>query len=596
MKTKTTLLFLVIAGGLFGFMRLYEAKHPSTREAALRATYLLPFDRDAIDEIVLTRYGNRIKLHRNGDRWDLETPVKDHADPKAVDELLNQCQSLTQEAVLGAKKKDTKRFNDCGLGPEANVRLQLLGRHAPPELLFGNVTAVEGKYYARLDGKPNIYIVGDDLRKLIVRETNTLRDHQLTELDATLATRLLFKTPAGEIALSKTGGHWGLDKPIKGRAADMRVSEFAGDIFNMPIAAFAPEDATLSACGLSEPRGSVTIWTLGGTTPVTLQIGAHDEKADQAYAQLSNRNAICLLPKQIERILMVVPDDFRDNHLLRVDMDMVDRLAIESAGHPRLILKRQQDDWVQLDHNSSPRPVNPAKVQAFIKALQTGTVAFVDDVASDLPKYGLDHPQRRVTFASYASENTAETTAGEHPLLTVDFGISEGKKVYARLEDEPFVVSVDESLLNEISGDPAEWRPLTVFNFRPQEIATLEVTWAPGSGTSAASQPATISLKRSGGVWKSEGASGVVNSINVQSLVNTIANLSAVCWTGSDTTALKAPTETIVFRTAGGKSGKLLLGTTSAGHGCDAMVEGDTAVFTLSSPDESALRLPLVSQ
>jgi hypothetical protein len=66
----------------------------------------------------------------------------------------------------------------------------------------------------------------------------------------------------------------------------------------------------------------------------------------------------------------------------------------------------------------------------------------VADVATELPKYGLDQPQLRVTLSSYASENTPDTQAGEKPIATVLFGREEGENVYAKLEDEPFVVSV----------------------------------------------------------------------------------------------------------------------------------------------------------
>ena len=51
------------------------------------------------------------------------------------------------------------------------------------------------------------------------------------------------------------------------------------------------------------------------------------------------------------------------------------------------------------------------------------SAGFVSDVLpATLQKYGLDQPQLKVTFASYASENTAGDrrrrggTAGDHPL------------------------------------------------------------------------------------------------------------------------------------------------------------------------------------
>jgi sugar/nucleoside kinase (ribokinase family) len=64
------------------------------------------------------------------------------------------------------------------------------------------------------------------------------------------------------------------------------------------------------------------------------------------------------------------------------------------------------------------RRVDVASLTSFTSALiQAEQVTkFVEDVASDLPKYGLDKPPLQVTLSSFSSENTAETTAGEHPL------------------------------------------------------------------------------------------------------------------------------------------------------------------------------------
>src|SRR5207244_8286899 len=59
-----------------------------------------------------------------------------------------------------------------------------------------------------------------------------------------------------------------------------------------------------------------------------------------------------------------------------------------------------------------------------------------------------------LTFSSFASENTAETKAGEQPFAGIAFGKGDGDNVYARLTDEPFVVAVRRGLLGQISADP----------------------------------------------------------------------------------------------------------------------------------------------
>jgi hypothetical protein len=72
-----------------------------------------------------------------------------------------------------------------------------------------------------------------------------------------------------------------------------------------------------------------------------------------------------------------------------------------------------------------------------ISDLQAQQVVDFVDAGTDLPKYGLDKPQVKVTLSSYASENTAESGAGEKPIVTVLFGTVEGENVYAKVQDEP---------------------------------------------------------------------------------------------------------------------------------------------------------------
>lgn len=623
MKTSSTLLLLAAAGGLFAFIKFYESGQPTTREAASRDDYVLLFDRDKIDGIVITGNADRIELRKEGNLWRLESPLKDRADQNTVAEILTQSESLRKETGLSEKEIDRKKLKELGVA-KSNLRLKLLGKDAPPEILFGKDTAVEGKVYVRVDGSNAVSIVTNELRNLVGRKVDDFRDHRLTDLEGGHVNKVAIKTAAGEIELSKQSGlssdsslgglsgHWGLNKPLKARASDAAATDLIGSILNTEILSFAPEKgANLNTYGLSEPRATVTLWSLSQKEqePVTLEIGAHDEKTGNTYARISPRGAVCLLPGRVERILSLKPNDLRDRHLLRVDLDIVDRLTIAPAGKPKIVLQRREEAWTVAERPAAagspssplpaasvaPRPANATLVRALVSALQTREIsAFVTDVGSDLPKYGLDHPQLKVTFSSYASENTAEGNAGEQPIATVSFGNVENGKVYARVEEEPFVVSIDEAILKEIGVDPAAWRALSLFDYQPRDIVALEVI--PEGGKES------LSFTRDGKTWTLAGGKGtLVQNTSIESLVNTLAKLSAVRWTGSeDPATLKTPTRTIAFkiRDAKGNGGapatrRLLLGAPAADGTCPAAIEGESGTAILSAPDVSALRLPL---
>ncbi|MEI6560805.1 MAG: DUF4340 domain-containing protein [Verrucomicrobiota bacterium] len=585
MSTKTTLLLLAVAGLLLGFIALYERKQPRSWQAADRERYVLLFDRNSVEGIDIFSNEDKVELRKHGAQWVMETPVKDRASTEAVQEILTLCETLQRGA--GSIEADKKQWKAYGVN-KPSVRLKLLGPEMPPELLFGKETAVEGKMYVRLEGSNTVSVTGTDLRSMIVRKPDEFRDHQLADFDSESVTRVSVKTGEGEIDVASQAGRWEVVKPLHARADDRRVIAFLNSVLHTKIAAFLPENGSnLNSYGLSEPRGVLTFTTSRSKEPVVLELGAHDEKTGGVYARFTNRRAVCLLPKESENILALRPNDLRDRQLLRLDLDFVDRITLRPAGQAPILLQRNQEEWMLRPENA---PANKAKVLRFAKELQTRKVeAFVTDVASDLAKYGFDQPQLRVVFSAYASENTADTNAGEMPLFTLAFGKTDGEIVYARLEEEPFIVSVNKAALADIRLNAAEWRALPVLGFKPSEIHALEVTHF----TDGVPRPGVaLVFKENQWVAEEGSAPGTLNAVNIQSLVNTLASLKAMQWTAEP--GPLAPATTLVFKTADGKSHKLILGASAEDGSCLGMVEGDSGVFRLASPDASALRLPLV--
>jgi len=585
MKTKTTFLLTAAAAGLFAFIVLYESRRPGTREAALREEYVALFEQDGIDGIVIAGGEAEIELRKHGSRWRVEAPVKDRADVAVVSEILARSATLRKEASIRGEELEKKQLKSFGVS-KSNLRLKLTGRNAPPEFLFGKETAVDGRVYLRLEGSKNVHIVSGDLRALIARPVDAFRDHRLADVEGTHVDKVSLKIPAGEIAIAKQGGQWQLTQPLKARAGERAVTDLIGSVLNTEILGFAPEaGANLALYGLSEPRAVVTLHATSRDEPVRLEIGARDEKTGNVYARLAARNAVCLLPQRVERVLGLQPNDFRDRRLVRVELDMVDRITLQPAGKPKVVLQRRQEQWELRDGNAAA-PVNPAKVQALLEAIQSREIrTFVDDVASDLPKYGLDQPQLRVTFSAYSSENTAEALAGEEPIVTAAFGRVEEGQVFARSEDEPYVVGMEASILEALNPDLATWRALAVFDYSPEEITSLATSIA----------GATVELERGEAGWVRSGTAGAgtVDAVNAESLANTLAKLRAV---RREPGELAEKTGFIAFKTAGGKAHRLLLGKPAEGGGCLGAVEGEPGIFAISAPDESALRLPLIRE
>ena len=588
MKSRSTLFLLVVAGAAFGLMKLYESKFANTRDAARDAKKVLSFDRDKVTSISIKNAEGVIEMRKGeNDVWMMEKPVKDRAGSLAMSGLFTEAENVDFSAVIGEEKPvEKEQLKEFGLA-SSETTLTLGGEGKPVELLFGKEAAVEGKMYVKLADEKKVFVISSALKKQITKKADEYRERKLTDLSNAQVNKVAIKSAAGEIELEKKNEHWTMSKPLKARGDDAKIGDIIAQAATAHIESFVADSANLAAYGLQEPRGTVSLFPEGSEKPVVLQIGAAaKDDAAKIYAKLSTRDSVVVLKKTVETLLETKPNDLRDKSLLRVEADIVDRINIEGAGQEKIVLVRKGEGWVR----EKDLPVNAALATSLLKDLQNQQVmGFEADVAADLQTYGLDAPTVKVTLSSYVSENTPEVKAGERPIVAVFFGKVDGDRVFAKLDEEPFIVSLPKAVLDEIRTDPIQWQELAIYKFKPEEITALEVT--------REGQP-PVSIEREKDKWKLAKGDGNLHQINAQSLVNTLATLRAVRWNGvaKPEDGLEKPTVVVTFKTAANVAGKITVGGLAEDGMWNASAEGFLGVFALSKPDEGAFVLPLLDK
>ncbi|HEY2615416.1 MAG TPA: DUF4340 domain-containing protein [Chthoniobacterales bacterium] len=588
MKSKTTLLLLLLVVGLGLYIKFYESKKPNTDEAKRQSRNVINFDREKLDGIVIQNGDDKIELRRQDRKWRLEAPFKDQADSSAIENMIADLDGWQKYDTIPASEI-TGHLDEYGLGMP-KLHLKLLGKDAPPEIFFGKDAALEGKIYVRLGDGNDVFLAAQSVRNDISKKPEEFRDKKLTDLNTAQVTRVLLKTAAGEMELEKKAEHWEIVKPLKARGDDEKVGDLIAQVTTAHIQSFVAEDrGDLHPYGLAEARGAITLFSKDDKQGQMLQIGGIPEKEkDQVYVRFTARNAVYTLPKKIEEILAIKPADLRDRHLVRIDTNQLDRITIDAAGKGKTILARKDENWTIANRNN--QPANAMEVRRLLDMLRDEQVTkFVEDVASNLPKYGLDKPQLQLTFSSFASENTAETTAGEHAFATVALGKIDGDNVYARLGDEPFIVAVRRGLIDNIFIDPLQWQELTIFRFKPDDVQKLNVV---------ADREFDL-VRNAKKEWAWVKGTEPIDQVNLQSLLNTLTALRAVRWVGATTPAygFEKPQLAISFSTLPDDKNrhKLLVGA-PAGEGMwFARTDEREGTFVISNPDFNALRLPLVA-
>ncbi len=607
MKTKHTFILLVFAAAAFAYVWFVEKKRPSSDEALEKAGLVSEFNRDEIDAITIRNATSTIELRKRDGHWFLDAPVKDRAEEFAITQLFTTCEKLRSETSLGDTKENRDKWKEWWVA-KGDIAVKFNGSKRAHEIIVGKDTVYEGKNYVRAEGSNIVHVIRRNLKDDLGKNTDYFRDKRLADLTEAQVSKLVFKSAKGEFELEKKGIHWSLVRPLKARADDQKISDLIANVTTARIEEFMSEAKDLGSFGLIEPRATLTFTAEGVKEPVVLQLGASktprmEEKEVEetkkkarpptpahVYVKLSTRDGVVTVPASIESLINTQPNDLRDQGLMRVQSDLVDRITIEAPGKEKIVLARNGETWVRKQEGKAEAAVNSGAANKLLNdLLNTKVTRFVADMASDLKGFGLDQPQVTVALSSYSTEGTPESKPGEKPIEKVLFGKFEGDAGYAKLDDEPFIVAVPKAVLEGVWSDPLQWQDLKVLDLKKENIVSLQIT--------RTGQPTLDIVFKKGKGWKLAKGDSVVSQNAAQSLANTLTSLRAVRWVGATDVlrqGLEKPNLEVAYTLADKKTGKITVGGNTADELWNTIIEGKSGTFLMSKPDFDALNAALV--
>jgi hypothetical protein len=203
----------------------------------------------------------------------------------------------------------------------------------------------------------------------------------------------------------------------------------------------APEAAPLPG-----QTATLSMTPLGGGEALNLEVlRGSGETAETVVARHAPRGGLLEVDASALRIFEVSPEALRDRSLGYVEPDAVDRITLEDGGRS-LQLQRDGDNW---QDRASGTVLNGAEVAALIELFnETRAASFQPGVTAE--DVGLAPPEQRLVFSAWLSENTAEEPAGGHPIAGVDFGRTDGDKVYARGAGQQEIMTVPPELAETV--------------------------------------------------------------------------------------------------------------------------------------------------
>ena len=308
-RTGSTLILLVVALGLGGYLYFVESERPVADENAKAKVFT--YDAAKINQVQIKSSSGEVTALRKGanDTWTIVQPVEAPADRNSVSEVVTNLSNLEETRVVDENAADLKAY---GLAePRIDVTFHVDGEKEPKRILLGEKTPANSGTYAKLPTGNRVFLVATALETAADKPTFDFRDKAALSFDQAKVTSLELASAAQTIRLEKTGEDWKLVKPVQAPADFVSVSGLLGQLQSAQMTGLKerPEELKdLKQYGLDKPAVVATIGT--GTSATKFELGKEAD-AGSVWGRDPSKAAVFSINNGVAMELRKTVNDFR---------------------------------------------------------------------------------------------------------------------------------------------------------------------------------------------------------------------------------------------------------------------------------------------
>jgi hypothetical protein len=273
---------------------------------------------------------------------------------------------------------------------------------------------------------------------------------------------LAVKSESGEqTTLKKSGTEWQIAQPVAAPTDGSEVSGITSALAGLEQQRVIDENPPdLAEYGLAPPRIEVAFKVDGQEQ--RLLIGRKTPPGTDLYAKLASGKKVFLSSSYLEGTFNKKTFDFRDKAVLKLERDKIDALSVVTPKRTMQFTKAN-GEW-QMAAPLKAR-ADFTTVDGLISRLNTLQMkSLVAPEAASLADYGLDKPEATVQIGSGSSQ----------AVLLIGKGAGEGV-IYAKDQSRPAVITIDKSMLEDLTKDIGEYRLKDLFDARAFNATRIEV-------------------------------------------------------------------------------------------------------------------------
>jgi len=431
MRGRSTLILLVLAAALGGYVYFVESKKPVADETAKKKVF--SYDSGKIEQVeIKLANGESTTIKKEGDHWNIVKPISAPADSTNANDIVTNLASLEEDRVVD---DNATNLGTYGLtNPRMDVTFAVAGEKDQKRILFGDKSPTGVGVYAKLPDNNRVFLVGLLSDTTFNKTTFDLRDKTALKFQQDKVDSLELVSNNQTIRLEKSGEDWKMVKPVQAPADFVSVNGLLGQLQSAQMTTLKdkPEDLKdLKQYGLDKPEVTAVIGT--GQEKLTFQLGKAVD-ASTFWARDPAKQAVFTVPNGLAEELRKKPFDLRRKEIFEFRPFNTTRFEItrgkETRAFERVKAKEPtgNDTWKQVV--PSEKTVDASNFEGAL--LEFSNLRADAAVDKPEPSMGLNQPAAVITVKFDDGKKEERVTIGQR-----------GADVYAVRPDQTGVLKVE---------------------------------------------------------------------------------------------------------------------------------------------------------
>ncbi len=436
---KSTLVVLLLAAALGGYVDYTEFRHPKEKTPEDAPKSLYTFSSDDVTSLRLTRQGESspVVLEHRDDAWVLTSPVSTRADRGNADSLASALAHVASSRALPA---DPARMKEYGLDPPAASVEIHLKKGETQTLQLGAKDFSGMDVYAQRAGAKDVLLVPDSVLTEATRPVIELRDRAVLDLNGWSLTEIDIRTPKTKFQLEKKDGDWNITEPRPSPADSDETGNLSNSLSSARFADVAEEQAAGPAAaakyGWNSPQATIHVRNEQGAE-ATLIIGKKD--GDKYFARDASRSLVFHVEESlVKKFLDAGFESLRDKHLFRAKAEDFSHILIKNEKQTIKASISSDGKWL------FDEPAN-------LKGKTMSVWHLFEPLNSSKATELMDHPAAPVLAKLSKPVVEIQLTDKKGAVTTLAVSGKDGNAVYARSSATPSVFKMDSYLLTQLN-------------------------------------------------------------------------------------------------------------------------------------------------